>query len=120
VIALKGGEDDKSSSMQLRLSDEQFSPNGVQRSSGSLMKTSSPQSQIHVIDTAIVRSTTDTTRHLSVFNTLGQQVSQLVNGDVEAGYHEVRFDGSELASGVYLCRMVAGSYVETRKLLLVR
>jgi hypothetical protein len=57
---------------------------------------------------------------LAVFNTLGQQVAQLVNGEQEAGYHEVTFDGSRLASGVYLYRMQAGSYVETRKLLLVR
>ena len=55
---------------------------------------------------------------LTVFNTLGQQVAQLVNGDMEAGYHEVKFDASKLASGVYLYRMQAGSYVETRKLLL--
>jgi hypothetical protein len=57
---------------------------------------------------------------LTVFNTLGQQVSQLVNGEQEAGYHEVNFDASGLSSGVYLYRMQAGSYVETRKLLLVR
>ena len=57
---------------------------------------------------------------LTVFNTLGQQVAQLVNGDMEAGYHEVKFDGSKLASGVYLYRIHAGSYVETKKLLLVR
>jgi hypothetical protein len=57
---------------------------------------------------------------LTIFNTLGQQVAMLVNGDMEAGYHEVLFDGSKLASGVYLYRMQAGSYVETRKLLLVR
>jgi hypothetical protein len=57
---------------------------------------------------------------LSVFNTLGQQVAQLVNGDMEAGYHEVKFDGGKLASGVYLYRMQAGRYVETKMLLLVR
>ncbi len=57
---------------------------------------------------------------LTVYNTLGQQVAQLVNGDMEAGYHEVKFDGSHLASGVYLYRMRAGSYVETRKLLLMK
>ena len=57
---------------------------------------------------------------LTVFNTLGQQVALLQNGEQEAGYHEVRFDGSGLSSGVYFYRMQAGSYVETKKLLLVR
>jgi plastocyanin len=57
---------------------------------------------------------------LTVHNTLGQEVATLVSGNQEAGYHEVQFDGSKLASGVYLYRMVAGGYVETKKLLLVR
>jgi formylglycine-generating enzyme required for sulfatase activity len=57
---------------------------------------------------------------LTVFNTLGQEVAQLVNGDLEAGYHEVRFDASGLSSGVYFYRLQAGTYVETRKLLLLR
>jgi hypothetical protein len=57
---------------------------------------------------------------LSVFNALGQRVATLVQGEVEAGYHEVRFDGSGLASGVYFYRIQAGTYVETKKLLLIR
>ena len=57
---------------------------------------------------------------LTVFNTLGQQVAVLQNGEQQAGYHEVRFDASGLASGVYLYRLTAGSYVETRRLLLLR
>jgi hypothetical protein len=57
---------------------------------------------------------------LSVFNTLGQEVATLVNEIEEAGNHEVRFDGSGLASGVYFYRMRAGEYVQTRKLLLLR
>jgi len=61
-----------------------------------------------------------TTVQLSVFNTLGQQVAILQNGEQEAGYHNVLFDGSKLASGVYLYRMQAGPYVETRKLLLMK
>jgi len=57
---------------------------------------------------------------LTVFNTLGQQVSTLVQGEQEAGYHEAVFDASGLSSGVYLYRLTAGSFVETRKLVLVR
>ena len=57
---------------------------------------------------------------LSVYDLLGREVSVLVNERRDAGVHEVKFDGSKLASGVYLYRMQAGSYVETRKLLLVR
>jgi hypothetical protein len=57
---------------------------------------------------------------LVVYNTLGQQVAQLVNGEVEAGYHEVRFDAAGLPSGVYLCRLQAGGHVEAKKLVVVR
>jgi hypothetical protein len=57
---------------------------------------------------------------LSVYNTLGQLVSTLVNGDADAGYHEVRFDAIGLASGVYFYRIMAGTFVATKKLLLIR
>jgi hypothetical protein len=57
---------------------------------------------------------------LTVFNTLGQQIAQLQNGEQEAGYHEVKFDGANLPSGMYFYRMQAGNYVETKKLLLLK
>jgi len=57
---------------------------------------------------------------LAVFNTLGQQVALLQNGEQEAGYQEVKFDGSPLSSGVYFYRIEAGSFVQTRKLLLLK
>jgi hypothetical protein len=55
---------------------------------------------------------------LKVYNTLGQQVAQLINGDIDAGYHSVQFNAINLASGVYFYRIQAGSFVETKKLLL--
>lgn len=57
---------------------------------------------------------------LTVFNTLGQRVATLVEGEKEAGYHEAGFDASSLSSGVYIVRMQAGEFVESRKLLLLR
>lgn len=57
---------------------------------------------------------------LTVYNTLGQQVASLVQGQQEAGAYEVKFDGSNLASGVYFYRLQAGNYVATKKLLLMK
>jgi hypothetical protein len=57
---------------------------------------------------------------LAVYNTLGQKIKTLVQESQEAGYHEVQFDGSNLASGVFFYRLQAGTYVQTRKLLLLR
>ena len=57
---------------------------------------------------------------LTVFNTLGQQVGVLVNAVEEAGEHSVQFDGTALASGVYLSRLQAGSFVQTKKLVILR
>jgi hypothetical protein len=57
---------------------------------------------------------------LTVSNTLGQQVATLVQGEKEAGYHEVRFEASRLSSGVYFYRIQAGDFVQARKLLLLR
>ena len=57
---------------------------------------------------------------LAVFNTLGQEVAVLQTGDQEAGYHEAKFDGTNCASGVYFYRIQAGSFVQTKRLLLLR
>jgi hypothetical protein len=57
---------------------------------------------------------------LVVFNTLGQQVAEIVNGEQEADDYEVRFDGSSLPSGVYFYQLHAGSFSETKKLVLLR
>jgi len=57
---------------------------------------------------------------LIVYNTLGQQVAVLQNGEQEAGSHEVRFDGSNLSSGVYFYRLHAGVFLEAKKFVLIR
>jgi hypothetical protein len=57
---------------------------------------------------------------LSVFDMLGRQVSVLVNERRDAGVHEVKFDGSNLASGVYFYRLQAGDFVQSKKLMLLK
>jgi hypothetical protein len=57
---------------------------------------------------------------LRLYDVLGREVAVLVNEIKTAGEHRVTFDASGLASGVYLCRMQAGSFAQTRKIVLVR
>jgi hypothetical protein len=57
---------------------------------------------------------------LTVYTTLGQQVATLVNGEVEVGYHEVEFNTTRLASGVYFYRLQAGEFVQAKKLVILK
>ena len=57
---------------------------------------------------------------LSVYDLLGRQVSVLVNERRSAGVHEAKFDGSNLASGVYFYRLQAGDFAQTKRLLLLK
>jgi len=60
-----------------------------------------------------------------VYNVLGQRITCLVNETLGAGSHQVNWDGrdasgSRVASGVYLYRLTAGEFVQTRKMLLLK
>ncbi len=57
---------------------------------------------------------------LVVYDLLGRQVAVLADGNRGAGRYEVKFDGTSLSSGVYFCRMTAGTFVECLKLLLTK
>jgi hypothetical protein len=57
---------------------------------------------------------------LVVYNTLGEKVKQLVIGEKEAGSYSVELNATSLASGVYFYRLQAGSYIETKKMVLMR
>jgi len=56
---------------------------------------------------------------LTVYNTFGQQVSQLVNEQQQAGDHEVVFQVNRLGFGTYFYRLQAGDNVETKKMILL-
>jgi endoglucanase len=57
---------------------------------------------------------------LILYDLLGRQVSVLVDNTIEAGSHEVTFNGSHLPSGVYFYRLTAGSFTSIKKMLLVK
>ncbi len=57
---------------------------------------------------------------LRVFDMLGREVAMLVNGQVQAGHHQVTFEARNLASGMYIYRLKAGNKVITRKLTLIK
>ena len=57
---------------------------------------------------------------LAVYNINGKQVSKLYYGMQTPGYHTINWDASEQSSGIYFVKMVAGKYVSTQKLMLVK
>ncbi len=58
---------------------------------------------------------------LTVYNILGEQVAELVNGDINMGTHKVDFNAANLASGVYVYRLDAGNkFTETKKMVLMK
>ncbi|MEN9839904.1 MAG: hypothetical protein RL177_1383, partial [Bacteroidota bacterium] len=57
---------------------------------------------------------------LMIYDLLGREVARLIDADLPAGRHSVRFDGTGLASGVYLIRLESGGKVATRKMVLLK
>lgn len=57
---------------------------------------------------------------LKVYDILGRVTATLVNERKSAGEYEISFDASKLASGVYFYQLRAGSFIQTRKMMLLR
>jgi len=57
---------------------------------------------------------------IKVYDALGTLIQQLVNEEQFAGSYELEFNAEKLASGVYFYRIQAGSFVQTKKMMLVR
>jgi hypothetical protein len=57
---------------------------------------------------------------LKVYDVLGNEVTTLVNEQKSSGEYEVEFDGSNLSSGIYFYRLKSGSFIETKKMILLR
>ncbi len=57
---------------------------------------------------------------LRIYDILGREVELLVNGEQEAGYYEIEFNATKLSSGIYLYRLQAGNFIQTKKMVLLR
>jgi len=57
---------------------------------------------------------------LTIFNVIGQEVTTLVNEVQTAGRYKLRWDARNLASGIYLYRLIAGEFVQTKKMMIVK
>ena len=57
---------------------------------------------------------------LKVFNSLGEEIAELVNETKPAGSYSILFDASKLSSGIYFYELQTGSFVETKKMILIR
>ena len=57
---------------------------------------------------------------LKIYDVLGREVATLVNKEQQPGSYEVIFDASGLTSGVYYYKLTAGSFVETKKMILIK
>ncbi len=57
---------------------------------------------------------------ISIYSITGELVAELVNDFVSAGSYSVDFDGSNLASGMYIYKMTAGSFTQTNKMMLMK
>lgn len=57
---------------------------------------------------------------IKLYDLLGNEISTIINEYKPAGNYKINFDGSNLASGIYLCTMQAGSFIQTNKLILIK
>lgn len=62
----------------------------------------------------------DSNVKLEVFNVMGQRVQTLVDGHRASGRYPIQFDGSQLASGMYIYRIVVNNFSDTKNLLIVK
>lgn len=57
---------------------------------------------------------------ITIFDLLGRKTATIVNDEQEAGTHQIKFDGSSLPSGVYFYQLRAGTFIETKKMIIMK
>ena len=57
---------------------------------------------------------------LKIYNILGEEVTELINREMNAGFQKINFDASHLSSGLYLYRISVGEFVDVKKMMLLK
>jgi hypothetical protein len=55
-----------------------------------------------------------------VYDIIGNEIAVLVNEEKQAGTYQIDFDATELTGGVYFYQLLTGSFVETKKMILMK
>jgi hypothetical protein len=72
--------------------------------------------------TTIIKYELPKTSHvvIKIYNSIGEEITTLINKTQPVGSYSVNFNAKSLSSGVYFCRIVAGDWVSTNKMLLIK
>jgi hypothetical protein len=57
---------------------------------------------------------------LRIFDCLGREIAELVNREMNPGLYEIGFDGNNLSSGIYLCKLASGDFIDVKKMILIK
>jgi hypothetical protein len=57
---------------------------------------------------------------ITIFDILGRKVTTLVNSEIDAGNHQINFNGSSFSSGIYFYQLKADNYISNKKMILVK
>lgn len=57
---------------------------------------------------------------ITIYNMLGMEIAKLVNEEKSAGIYSLKYDATHLPSGIYFYRLETGSFIETKKMILLR
>jgi len=81
-----------------------------------------PSTRIRFTIPSVIASGTKQSQHvmLKVYDVLGNEVTTLVNEEKSAGRYEIQFSAANLPSSIYFYKLQAGSYTETKKMILLR
>jgi len=57
---------------------------------------------------------------IAIFNLKGQMITEIFNGIKEPGYHNVNWNANDMSAGMYIIKMEAGSFIGTKKCVLLK